>query len=120
LVRYPVKSKQRPKMGILGVVDHDWLCRDICLYRLRTPRKRTLASEYYSERFIRCGHWPVGLFPIQRRQKMNTINKTARIAGVLYLLLIVFGITAQVIRSIPLIPIRSRCGKITYKTPASS
>ena len=30
---------------------------------------------------------------------MNTINKTARIAGVLYLLLIVFGITAQVIRS---------------------
>lgn len=30
---------------------------------------------------------------------MNSINKTARIAGVLYLLMIVFGITAEVIRS---------------------
>jgi hypothetical protein len=24
-----------------------------------------LAGECYSERFIRCGHWPVGLFHIQ-------------------------------------------------------
>ncbi|MDO9088442.1 MAG: hypothetical protein Q7U53_19725 [Anaerolineaceae bacterium] len=54
-------------MGILVVVDYEWLCRDVGLYRFRTSRKRTLASEFTSERFIHGEHRLVGLFPVQRR-----------------------------------------------------
>ena len=50
-----------------------------------------------SERSIRGGHGSVGLCPVQRRQEMNPVNKTARRAGLLYLIYMVFHISADVI-----------------------
>ena len=52
-----------------------------------------------SERFIPCGHWPCRAIPYsnQRREKMNTNKKTARIAGLLYLIYIVVSIFANVL-----------------------
>ena len=47
------------------------------LYRLRTHRKRTLAGECYSERFIRYGHWFVWLFHIQ----VQTVDRMIKQAG---------------------------------------
>src|SRR4030043_651145 len=82
-------------MGLLGVAVRDRLCGSDGLYLFRRSWKCEMAGECCSERFIRCGHWPVGLFPIQRRQKMNSISKTARIAGFLYFMYIVTSIIAN-------------------------
>jgi hypothetical protein len=39
--------------------------------------------------------WPVGLFPTQRRDNMNSINGTARMAGLLYLIYMITTIFAD-------------------------
>lgn len=65
-------------MGLLGVAVRDRLCGSDGLYRLRTHRKRTLAGECCSERFIRCGHWFVWLFHIQVQAAGRMIKQSGR------------------------------------------
>ena len=53
------------KIGFLDVGFCDRLCGSDGIFRFLIHWAWTLAGECPSERFIRCGHWPVGLFPIQ-------------------------------------------------------
>ena len=55
------------KIGFLDVGVRDRLYRSDGISRFLIHWAWTLAGECCSERFIPCGHWLVGLFPIQRR-----------------------------------------------------
>ena len=75
VVAHPEKPDRRPKMGLLDVAVRDRLCGSDGLYRLRTYRKRTLAGECCSERFIHCGHWFVWLFHIHSERPILSNNQ---------------------------------------------
>ena len=64
---HPQKPDRRSKIGFLDVGVCDRLYRSDGIFRFLIYWAWTLAGECCSERFIPCGHWPVGLFPIQSK-----------------------------------------------------